>query len=392
MSVASTLPRLLRRNAAQWPDRPAWRHKRLGIWQTLTWSGFAALSGDLALGLAAQGFGPGDRLAVLGDNRPELYAALLAAQTLGGVGVPLDPDAPPARLAAILTESGPRVLVVDTEDEARRLPSLVAALPRLPALVCVEASGLGGVDGEVGLAALVAAGRDAAAGRPDPFPALLGSVMPEDGALLLYPAGEGPPPAPAMLCHKQLLDAAETIANAYPVGPGDDALCYLSMASYEDATYSLALGLLAGFACNCPEASDDVPRDLREIGPTILCAPPAACEALARIVAVRAQAASPLKRRIFGYFRRLALQAEALREQGRDLPLGLGLRCRLGEIVVFAPARDQLGLSRARWVLSGTPVPAEPARLLRALGVALRSGPRLDFAEPVPRHGEAARV
>ncbi len=105
MNGADTLPRLLARNASRWPHRPAWRHKRLGIWETETWAGFAQRCHDLAVGLAANGFGRGARLAVLGDNRPALYATLLAAQSVGGVGVPLDPDTDSLRLAAIIDDA-----------------------------------------------------------------------------------------------------------------------------------------------------------------------------------------------------------------------------------------------------------------------------------------------
>ncbi len=194
---------------------------------------------------------------------------------------------------------------------------------------------------------------------------------PQDLALLLYPATTQSPPLP--LSHAQLITAADVIAAADPVRPTDEALCYLPMSSYEDALYSLTLGLLGGFACNCPEAPDSVLRDLREIGPTILFLPTSACNALAQVVSSKAQAVTGFKRRSFTFFQRLALQAEAWREQERAVPLGLAIGCRIGELVAYAPARDQLGLSRARWVHTDGPLPPDTARLLRALRVALRS-------------------
>ena len=127
MSDGQTLPSLLWRNAQRWPHRPAWRHKYLGIWQTLTWSVFAARTRGIALGLAAHGFEPGDRLAVLGDNRPDLYAALLAVQAIGGVGVPLDPVSEDAQLTAILGDCRAAFAVADTADQATRLQSLADA-------------------------------------------------------------------------------------------------------------------------------------------------------------------------------------------------------------------------------------------------------------------------
>ncbi|MGH7042288.1 MAG: AMP-binding protein, partial [Acetobacteraceae bacterium] len=133
MNAGDTLPRLLWRNAARWPARPAWRQKRLGIWQTTSWSAFAARTGEIARGLAAWGFGPGARLAVLGDNRPDLYAALLAAQALGGIGVPLDPETDQALLAVLLRACAPAVVLAETAEQAGWLRPLAPAAARVMA-------------------------------------------------------------------------------------------------------------------------------------------------------------------------------------------------------------------------------------------------------------------
>ncbi len=375
MNGADTLPRLLTRNAARWPRRPAWRHKRLGIWETQTWAAFAGRCHDLAVGLAANGFGRGDRLAVLGDNRPALYAALLAAQSVGGVGVPLDPDADPLRLAAIMADACVSMVIADTADQADRLVSLTDE-KRSPARVfCADTGGFNRSDQweTRRLDALVDARHDSAIAALEPAS--------QDLALLIYPAATQSPPLP--LSHAQLITAAEVIAAADPVRPTDEALCYLPMSSYEDALYSLTLGLLGGFACNCPEAPDSVLRDLREIGPTILFLPTSACNALAQVVSSKTEAVTGFKRRSFTFFQRLALQAEACREQERVVPLGLAIGCQIGELVSYAPARDQLGLSRARWVHTDGPLPPDTARLLRALRVALRSAQVL-AAAPEP--------
>ena len=406
MNDGNTLPRLLARNAAQWPHRPAWRHKYLGIWQTQTWSAFARRCNDIARGLAAQGFGRGDRLAVLGDNRPDLYAALLAAQTLGGVGVPLDPEMESARLTAVLEDARVSIAVADTVEQADRLRSLADALPSPCRVFCADTGGFQRHEGWdlASLDTLASAGQALAQTRqkteretetesrtpppPGPLPQAEGVSLnsnshshpppsphptppaPHDHALLLYSAD--PLSHPLALSHVQLLTAAEAIATADPVRPTDEALSYLPMPTYEDAMYSLTLGLLGGFACNCPEAPDSVLRDLREIGPTILFAPPAACTALAQVVAAKADAVTGFKRRCFAFFQHLALRAETLREQGQPIPLGLAIGTRIGELVTYAPVRDQLGLRRARWVHANAPLPPNTARLLRAIGVSLR--------------------
>jgi len=378
MNRADTLPRLLARNAARWPHRPTWRHKRLGIWETQTWAAFAQRCNDIAGGLAANGFTRGDRLAVLGDNRPDLYAALLAAQSLGGVGVPLDPDTDSARLAAILQDARAGIAIADTVDQADRLVSLADALPSPVRVFCADTGGFNRHDvwERSSLDALAGDGRGDANAASPPHAGLgrgegeYSEPEPQDLALLLYPAEPKSPPLP--LSHTQLITAAEAIAAADPAHPADEAFCYLPMSRYEDALYSLTLGLLCGFVCNCPEAPDSVLRDLREIGPTILFAPTEACNALAQVVSSKAASVTGLKRRSFTFFQRLALQAEACREQGRPVPMRVAVGCRIGEYAAYAPVRDQLGLSRARWVHTDGTLPADTARLLRALGVALR--------------------
>ena len=385
MTGTDTLPRLLGRNAARWPNRPAWRHKRLGIWQTQTWSSFAKRTDDIALGLAERGFGHGDRLAVLGDNRPDLYAALIAAQALGGVGVPLDPDASPERLAAILRDAAVSIVVTDTMEQVDRLRPVAAPVR----VFCVDTSGFRGREaGELAtLDTLAAAGHDHARREPTLLAASVAQGAARDLALLIYPsdasADTGPASRRLALSHAQILAAAEAIAAADPVRPTDNAVCYLPMASYADAAYSLALGLLGGFTCNCPETPDSVLLDLREIGPTILFAPPAACAALARLVGAKAGAITGFKRRSFDFFQGRALRADALREQRKPIPPGLRLACHIGELLTYAPVRDQLGLSRARWVHADVPATPEAARLLRALGVKLRPGTGR-AADPAP--------
>ncbi len=99
--VADTLPQLLRRNAAIMAHRPAIREKTLGIWRTFSWAEYERQVREFALGLAAYGFRRGDKLAVIGDNRPRLYGAQLAAQCLGGIAVPI------YRLAACRMSSAP---------------------------------------------------------------------------------------------------------------------------------------------------------------------------------------------------------------------------------------------------------------------------------------------
>ena len=155
--------------------------------------------------------------------------------------------------------------------------------------------------------------------------------------------------------------------------PTDNLLCYLPMAWIGNSLLSLALTLLVGFTCNCPERPDTVQRDLRELGPSIALAPPRVWETMLTQLRVRAADASPLKRRLFEHFRALAERAELVRGEGRRPPHLTRLWLALGDFFVYAPVRDQLGLRRTRWVYTGgAPLGPDTFRFFRSFGINIK--------------------
>src|ERR1700736_2529222 len=142
MTDATTLPRMLRRNAQTMPERPALREKNLGIWQTYSWSRYYQEVHDFAAGLAAHGFRRGDKLAVIGDNRPRLYWAQLAAQCLGGVAVPVYQDSIAAELAFVLEHAEVAVIVAEDQEQVDKILSLKDRLPKLTLLIYDDPLGM----------------------------------------------------------------------------------------------------------------------------------------------------------------------------------------------------------------------------------------------------------
>src|SRR5439155_413987 len=177
----------------------------------------------------------------------------------------------------------------------------------------------------------------------------------------------------AIITHHNALTTAETFLHEEKLRLDDDYLAYLPMAWMGDATYTLFLSLLAGSTVSCPESPETVQRDLRELGPTTLLAPPRIWENMLTSVQVRAADASPLKRWVFDRFRGVAERVEILRSEGKPIPSGLRLLYALGDFLVYTPVRDQLGLRRARWVYTGgAPLGPDTFRFFRAFGVNLK--------------------
>jgi long-chain acyl-CoA synthetase len=372
MTDATTLPQLLRHNARTMAERPALREKNLGIWQTYSWARYYQEVRDFALGLAAHGFRRGDKFAVIGDNRPRLYWAQLAAQSLGGVAVPVYQDSIAAELVYVLGHAEISVVVAEDQEQVDKILSLKDRLPRLDLVIYDDPRGMRHYEA-LSLKSfedVQATGRDFGAAHPDYVETEIDKGMPDDLALLNYTSGTTGHPKGVMLSHANLLTSAAAYAAAEDIRPGDELLCYLPMAWIGDSLFSIVLNLLVGFTCNCPERPETVQRDLRELGPTIGFAPPRIWESMLSSVRVRAADSTPLKRKVFDFFQRLAERAELLKGEGRPVPALMRLGLALGEVLVYGPLRDQLGLGRARWFYTGgAPLGSDTYRFFRSIGI-----------------------
>jgi long-chain acyl-CoA synthetase len=371
----STLPRLLVRNAREFPTRTAMREKDRGIWQAWTWRDNYDHVRDFALGLAALGFKRDDRLSVIGDNRPRLYAAQLAAQCLGGVSVPVYQDSIAKELAFVWSHADVSVIVAEDQEQVDKVLALKEQLPALRWVIYDDPRGMLSYrdDRLKSFADVEALGRERAAREPGFFEAEIEKGRAQDIAFVCYTSGTTGSPKGAMITHHNVIETARIASESESIRRDDEWLAYLPMAWVGDAFYTLVLSLYVGFVVNCPESPETVQRDLRELGPTTVLAPPRIWENMLTSVMVRAGDAGPLKRIVFEHFRRVAEQVEILRNDGKPVPPGLRLRYALGEFFVYGPVRDQLGLRRARWAMTGgSPLGPDTFRFFRAFGVNLK--------------------
>jgi long-chain acyl-CoA synthetase len=374
-SSPAVLPALLFRNARDLAPRPAIREKDRGIWQTWTWAQAAEQVRELALGLAALGLERGDRLSVIGDNRAHLYWAQIAAQCLGGASVPVYQDSIAKELAFVWNHAEVSVIVAEDQEQVDKILALREELPSLRLVIYDDPRGMTHYryDWLQSFQSVQEAGRKFAERNPGYLEAELARGAPGDLAFVCYTSGTTGNPKGAMITHRNAIATAEMAVAVEEFRIDDDYLAYLPMAWVGDAFYTLILSLYVGFAVNCPESPETVQRDLRELGPTLVLAPPRIWENMLTSVQVKAGDAPPLKRRVFELFRDVAERAEILRADGKPVPLGLRVACALGEFFVYGPVRDQLGLRRARWALTGgAPLGPDTFRFFRSIGVNLK--------------------
>ncbi len=370
-----TLPKLLQRNAEESPHAPGIREKTRGVWQTFDWLAYRDTVRDFALGLASMGFERGDKLSVVGDNRPQLYMAQLAAQVLGGVSVPVYQDSIASELVYVLNHAETSVIVAEDQEQVDKALSLKDQLPNLRWIVFEDKRGLWSYDDPMLKSFEAVLGAGAAYGKANPgfYGEELGRGRADDIAMIAYTSGTTGNPKGAMLSHRNMIAAAEAFIEVNHTRLGDNWLSYLPMAWVGDAAFSLGMALAGKLVANCPESPESVQRDLRELGPNSMLAPPRIWENMLTVMQVKGGDATPIKRRVFDHFRALAERCELKRTDGKPLSMGERLGLMLGEFFVYGPVRDQLGLRNARWCYTGgAPLGPDTYRFFRGFGINLK--------------------
>ena len=353
----STFPRLLRQHAATRPHAPSIREKDLGIWQTYSWQDALQHVRALSLGLHTLGLKRGNNLAIVGDNRPRLYWAMAAAQVLGAVPVPLYQDAVGAEMAYVLQDADIEIAVVENQEQVDKLLEQLSDLPRLRHIIYEDPRGLRNYTHPALLSYehVQAQGEDYHQSHPAFFDAEIELGHPDDTGVMLYTSGTTGKPKGVCQTHRAFIASAQGDIALDHFDASGDILSYLPMAWVGDHLFSYAQALVAGFTVNCPESSDTVMTDLREIGPTYYFAPPRVFENILTQVMIRMEDAGALKRTMFHYFMGVAKRCGGKLTDGRagEVALGDRLRYALGNLLVYGPLRNVLGMSRLKVAYTG---------------------------------------
>ena len=370
-----TFPRLLMQHARQRPSRPAMREKEYGIWQTYTWAEVADKVRAIAGGLAALGFRRGDRLAVVGDNRPRLYWSVAACQCLGGIPVMMYQDAVAQEMAYVMQDAEIRFACVEDQEQVDKMLEIQGGLPLLEHVIYDDARGLRHYDQPFlhGLDELVALGTAHAGAHPDFIDREIDKGSPDDVSVMLYTSGTTGKPKGVCQSHSAFIAAARGGCSFDKLSDQDDILSYLPMAWVGDHLFSYAQALVAGFTINCPESGETVMNDLREIGPTYYFAPPRVFENLLTQVMIRMEDASPIKRKLFHHFMDVAKRCGADILDGKSVSGGDRLQYWLGKLFIYGPLKNVLGMSRVRVAYTaGAAIGPDLFRFYRSIGINLK--------------------
>jgi long-chain acyl-CoA synthetase len=363
------------RHATERPGAAALREKEFGIWQTLTWSALATLVREIAGGLAQAGLQRDQHIVVVGENRPRLYATMLAAQSLGAVPVPLYQDAAATEFVFPITNAEIVFAIVEDQEQVDKLIEIRAQCPALARIWFDDARGLRNYD-EPGLATLdelIDAGRVFNVQHPARFDDAVAQTQPSDVAAMFFTSGTTGNPKGVVHTHSSLIDRAQAGATFDKLTSAEEVLAYLPPAWIGQNIFSYAQWLVCGYVVNCPESAATVSIDLNEIGPTYYFAPPRIFEGLLTTVMIRMEDAGTIKKWLFDHYMALARRIGPQLMDGKPVSAVDRLRYALGNLVIYGPLRNTLGLSRVRVAYTaGEAIGPDLFTFYRSIGINLK--------------------
>ena len=352
-------------NARERPGDVAIREKHRGVWREWTWAEYARRVASVAAGLRALGVGPGDRVAIHAENRPEWVVADLAVQGLGACTVGIYPTSPAAEVEYLLSHSEASVLIAEDEEQLDKALEVRSRLPLLRHVVVIDPRGV--TEDVPAFASLEQEGSLAA------YEESVAALDPDATAVLVYTSGTTGPPKGAMISHANLVAAGET-AVVLGARQGDEVLSYLPLCHVAERLISVIDGVWAGLVVNFGEGGPSFPQDLRDVQPTLFLGVPRVWEKMLATVEIRMADASALKRLLYRTCVRHGRRI-APRRMAHCLTVSDRVVLFLCELLVFRALREKLGMSRVRSALSGAaPIAPQVLEYLWAIGIPVREG------------------
>ena len=371
----ASIPALLARNVRDYADRPAYREKEFGIWQSWTWSEASAEITHLALGLMALGINEGDHVAIIGRNRPAFYWSMVAAQMCGAVPVPLYQDAVAEEMAYVLDHCHARFVICGDQEQVDKVIEVQDDIHHIEHVIYFDKRGMRKYDHTHlhWYHAVQEEGRVAHERLERELQQRTAKLDYDSTCVMLYTSGTTGKPKGVVLSNRNIIESSKNSAEFDNLTENEDVLAYLPMAWVGDFIFSIGQAYWTGFCVNCPESPDTMMTDLREIGPTYYFAPPRVFETQLTNVMIRMEDAGKVKRRMFDYFMAHAKKVGPDILDGKQVGGWDRLKYKLGDFFVYGPLKNTLGFSRVRiGYTAGEAIGPEIFEFYRSLGINLK--------------------
>lgn len=376
LETHGTFPRLLERNASLFGDRKvAMREKEFGIWQEFSWKEYREQVKYFSLGLVTLGLSRGDKVAIIGDNRPEWVWAEVAAQAAGAVPLGLYQDSTLKEVAYVIDHSDASFVIAEDQEQVDKILDMKEQLPKVRFVIYSDPRGLRGYQEPhlLDFKVVQNSGRDYERRHPGLYEKNVEETHPDDLAFICYTSGTTGFPKGAMLSFRNMLGMAASLLEVDPKNEKDEFVSFLPLAWIGEQMMCLSSALLTGFTVNFPERPETVQENIREIGPTVMFSPPRIWENMTSTVQVKVMDASWLKRRMYHWALPIGYEyAEAVFRKA-PVPLFLKMKQKLAYLLVFRALKDRLGLLRLRCASTGgAALGPDVFKFFTAMGVNLK--------------------
>lgn len=370
-----TFPRLLLKHAKERPHQAAMREKDLGIWQTFTWADVAAQVKSVANAFLDLGVKKGEHIGIVGENRPRLYIAMMAAQSVGAIPVPMYQDAVAQEMVHVLKDADLRIVVVENQEQVDKMLEVREQVPTLALVVYDDPRGLRNYKEDMicSFERLVERGDAYAKAHPDAYMAAVERVEPQDAAAMFYTSGTTGKPKGVVLTHHALINRARVIEKMEGLTDKEEVLAYLPVAWIGQNMFSYAQALTTGFTVNHPESPSTVSIDMHDVGPTYYFSPPRVLEELLTQVTIRMEDAGKLKQWLYKKCMGLAKRVGTKILDKEPVGAIDRLKYALGDLLMYGPLRNALGMSRVRVAYTaGEAIGPDLFTFYRSIGINLK--------------------
>jgi long-chain acyl-CoA synthetase len=361
----------------------AFRSKVGGAWISISHRETLERVKAISLGLRELGIKPGDKVAIISENRPEWALTDYACLCARAADVPIYPTLTAKQTEYILRDSESVAAFCSTKAQVDKVLEVRGELPGLKYIITFDADGAAGQSGGgiMALAAVEAKGRAVVSQHPKWKEEAL-TIGPDDLATLIYTSGTTGDPKGVMLSHHNLWSNVQAVLQMIPIGGGDECLSMLPLShSYERMVdYTL---FQAGVIINYAESFDTVAANLQEVKPTVVLSVPRLYEKVYARVLENALSGSAIKRTIFLWAKRTGEQWATLSLAGLPIPGGLSFKKKIADRLVFAKLQARTG-GRIRFFVSGAaPLSADIAKFFYSAGLPVIEGYGLTETSPV---------
>lgn len=365
--------------------------KNFGIWKRYSWTEYYEKVKYFSLGLISLGLEPGDVVCIIGDNEPEWFWGEFATQAAGGIVTGIFVDSIPSEVKYIAEHSGARFAIVNDQEQTDKFLEIKDELPSLKKVIYWDPKGLRNYDDPILItfAEVIKLGREYEQTHPDLFEQNVENGKADDTAFIYYTSGTTGLPKGATLTHQALINTARAFIDRYPLNETDDLISNFPAAWVGDSFFATIPHLLSGARLNFAEEPETIAQDTREVGPNFVIYGPRQWESLVSEIQVKMFDANPLKRFTYNLFMPVGYKIADLNFQGRKPNLFWRALYQIAYILLFRALKDQLGLSKVRFAVTGSSVLSlDTFRLIHAIGVELRQNYGSTEAGLISSHGE----